>query len=337
MIIRESKRGLVIGILAFLILIVVLIVISIKQLEKSNSTVETSANIIEFENEIIEIDTSENKTIEDNVTNLTNENKTIENNVTNLTNENKTIENNVTNNIDKNTVSDNTIEENRITTKESKASTVGKKGTIYLTFDDGPSNNITPKILDILKGENVKATFFILNYDSNGEKIVKRELEEGHAVGIHGYSHKYSEIYQTEDTYMENLNKLQAKIEKSTGISSKITRFPGGSSNTVSEKYNVGIMSRLTELVEENGYKYYDWNIDSNDAGSAKNKTQVYRNVIKGLSKNRPNVVLMHDFSRGAKTLNALKDIIRYAKDNGYEFEKITYDGNLIMHHNVNN
>ena len=287
--------------------------------------------IIHTENQVSEYKNNENK---NNISSVS-ENEIAENKVA----ENKVTENKVA----ENTTKENNIEENKSTekeeTKEKTAATEGKKGTIYLTFDDGPSKDITPGILDILKKENVKATFFILNYNSTGEELVKRELEEGHSVGIHGWSHKYSEIYQNEETYMQNLDKLQEKIKNSTGVTTKITRFPGGSSNTVSKKYNEkdGLMSRLVKLVQEKGYKYYDWNVDSEDAGSAKNKTQVYNNVTKRLSKKRPNIVLMHDKGGNKKTLNALENIIQFAKENGYEFETITYEGNVVSHHNVNN
>lgn len=208
-------------------------------------------------------------------------------------------------------------------------------GTIYLTFDDGPSLDITPKVLDVLKAENVKATFFILNYDSNKEKLVKREAAEGHSIGIHGYSHDYNKIYKSVDSYMENVTKLQSKIKNSTGITSYITRFPGGSSNTVSS-FNPKIMTKLTKEVVNKGYKYFDWNVSSGDAGGAKNKDQVYNNVTKNLVKNRNNVVLMHDFSGNTKTLNALTAIIKYGKQHGYTFKAITKDTPMVTH-NVNN
>lgn len=208
----------------------------------------------------------------------------------------------------------------------------GKNGVIYLTFDDGPSSNITPRILDILKEKNVKATFFILNYNGVGESLVKREFNEGHTVAIHGYSHDYATIYQSEDAYMQNLKKLQDKIKATTGYTATITRFPGGSSNTISKNYNQGIMTRLCRLVREQGYKYFDWNVSSGDAGGAKNANQVYNNVISGLSKSKTNVVLMHDFSSNSKVLEALPRIIDYGLANGYSFERITESTPMVTH-----
>lgn len=210
------------------------------------------------------------------------------------------------------------------------------KSVIYLTFDDGPSTDITPKILDILKQENVKATFFVINFSKNKEDLIKREVNEGHSVGLHGYSHEYKKIYASEETYMNNLNELQAKVQQVTGVKSTITRFPGGSSNTVS-RFNKGIMTKLTKDVENAGYKYYDWSVDSDDAGHAKTKEDIYNNVTKGLKKDRSNVILMHDFEKNEKTLNALKDIIEYGKKNGYSFEKIQADSDLVVHHHVQN
>lgn len=211
----------------------------------------------------------------------------------------------------------------------------GQNGVIYLTFDDGPTTTITPQILDILKKKNVKATFFILNYDEAGEKIVQREINEGHTVAIHGYSHNYKTIYQSVDSYMQNITMLQDKIKKSTGYNTTITRFPGGSSNTVS-KFNPGIMTKLTKEVVNRGYRYFDWNVSSGDAGGAKNSSDVYNNVTKNLSKSRINVVLMHDFSGNTKTLNALEDIIDYGINNGYTFCNITESTPMVTH-GVNN
>ncbi len=203
------------------------------------------------------------------------------------------------------------------------------KSVIYLTFDDGPSLDITPQILDILKEEDVKATFFILDYNKKKEELVKREIREGHSIGLHGVSHNYKEIYGSLENGLNNFINLNQKVKESTGVDTKLIRFPGGSSNTVS-KFNPGIMTNLAVNLLEKGYKYYDWNVGSGDSGDVKTKEAVYNNVTKGIRKNRNNIVLMHDFSGNTKTLNALRNIIRYGKANGYTFERITEDTPMI-------
>lgn len=210
------------------------------------------------------------------------------------------------------------------------------KSVIYLTFDDGPSQYSTPKILDILKKNEVPATFFVINYDKKGEKLIKREITEGHQIAIHGYSHEYSEVYKSEKAYMQNLKKMQDKLYKTLGYRIWNTRFPGGSSNLVSRHYSKGIMSRLVKTVDDAGFAYFDWNVSSADAGGASNSSQVYRMVISGLKKNRDNIVLMHDFSGNNKTIGALESIIRYGKKHGYEFRCISDSTNQV-HHGVLN
>ena len=211
-----------------------------------------------------------------------------------------------------------------------------KVGVIYLTFDDGPSLDVTPKVLDILRDENIKATFFILNYGESKEDLVKRIVNEGHTIGIHGYSHEYKDIYSSDEAYINNITKLQDKIKSTTGVVTKYTRFPGGSSNTISKKYSLGIMTRLTQRLIQEGYKYYDWNVSVEDAGSSKTQEEVYNRYVNELSKSRANIVLMHDFANNTKTLNALRDMIHYGKENGYTFENINDDTPMIIH-SVNN
>lgn len=205
-------------------------------------------------------------------------------------------------------------------------------GIIYLTFDDGPSD-LTGKILDILDQENVKATFFV----THGGDYVKRAYNSGHTIALHTYSHDYSYVYSSTDNYFNDLNNVSNSVYNSIGIHPTIIRFPGGSSNTVSRHYSNGIMSRLTKEVINRGYTYYDWNVDSNDAGGdGYNSTRIYYNVINGLSHNKTNIVLMHDSSSHIGTVNALRNIINYGKDNGYTFKAITTD-TPIVRHGVNN
>ena len=203
-------------------------------------------------------------------------------------------------------------------------------GIIYLTFDDGPSE-ITSKILDLLKEEDIKATFFVLNYSNIYEPIIKRIVEEGHTIALHTYTHNYKLIYSSKENYYNDLNKIKEKVKNTTGITTNIIRFPGGSSNTVSS-FNKGIMTLLTKDVIKEGYHYFDWNVDSKDAWDARNSDDVYNNVIYNLNMNRSNVVLMHDKNGNTKTLYALKDIIKTAKNKGYTFDKITNNTPMITH-----
>ena len=207
-----------------------------------------------------------------------------------------------------------------------------KPGVIYLTFDDGPNEGTTNVILDILKEENVKATFFVTG--KGPDYLIQREYNEGHTVGLHTYSHNYQSVYSSSNNYYQDLYKIQNRVKKLTGYESKIIRFPGGSSNTVSKKYSSGIMTYLTKDVVNKGFKYYDWNISSGDAGETTSSSGVYNNVIKSLSKNRSNIILMHDIK--PYTRDALRNIIKYGKNNGYTFEKITMNTPMVTH-KVNN
>ena len=195
-----------------------------------------------------------------------------------------------------------------------------KTGVIYLTFDDGPSDNgSTSKILDILKSEGVHATFFVTNRGS--DNLIKREYDEGHTVALHTSTHDYSYIYSSVNNYFNDLNSVQNRVYNITGYKPEIIRFAGGSNNTVSNRYNSGIMDILTKEVLNRGYSYFDWNVSSGDAGECSTSDCVYNNVVKNLSKSRINIILMHDTKMF--TANALKDIIFYAKINGYVFKVI--------------
>lgn len=205
-------------------------------------------------------------------------------------------------------------------------------GVIYLTFDDGPSY-LTKEILDILDETNVKATFFV----TSANEYTKRAYNNGHTIGLHTYTHNYSYVYANSENYFSDLNNISNNVYDVIGVRPKIIRFPGGSSNTVSRNYNSGIMSYLTKEVINRGYVYFDWNVDSNDAGSdIHNSNQIYYNVINNLSYSKANVVLMHDSSGHTATAIALRDIIKYGKTNGYTFKAINYDTPPIRH-SVNN
>lgn len=213
---------------------------------------------------------------------------------------------------------------------------IGTPGTIYLTFDDGPTTSVTPQILSILQEKDIKATFFILDYGEKTEYLVKQIVDEGHSIGIHGFSHDYSVAYSSPNAYLDGLDYMRNKIKQSTGTDTNLIRFPGGSSNTISRKYYQGAMTILTTESVKRGYRYFDWNVLSGDSGNASTAEEVYNNVINGLKLTRANVVLMHDFSENNKTLEALPSIIDYGLENGYTFEKITEKTPMITQ-NVQN
>ena len=178
---------------------------------------------------------------------------------------------------------------------------------VYLTFDDGPSS-YTDDILDILKQYDVKATFFVVGKtDEESLKHYQRIVEEGHTLGIHSYSHKYNEIYKSVDAYAEDLRQLQELLYETTGVWSRYTRFPGGSSNRVSAVD----MKELVTYLDDQGIRYFDWNISSGDAASGYTSVQtIVDNVMKNVEKHDTAIVLMHDAADKKTTVEALPIII---------------------------
>lgn len=204
------------------------------------------------------------------------------------------------------------------------------KNTIYLTFDDGPSNTVTSLLLDLLKEYNIKVTFFVINKSSNLDYLISRAHNEGHTIGVHSYSHDYHYIYESESNFFYDINMMTSKVKSLTDYSSKIIRFPGGSSNTVS-KFNPYIMTRLVNDINDKQIKYFDWNIDSKDTTNIDSET-IYYNVINNLDKNKMNVVLMHDYENNEKIINSVRMIIEYGIKNGYKFDKLTINSPQVIH-----
>lgn len=178
---------------------------------------------------------------------------------------------------------------------------------VYLTFDDGPSAN-TDEILDILAEYDVKATFFVVGKeDEHSREMLQRIVDEGHTLGMHSYSHKYAELYASEEAFTEDLEKLRSYLYDVTGVESVFYRFPGGSSNTVSSVD----MSVLAEILEEQGITYFDWNIASGDAGSRILDTDtLVENATSEIAEHETAVILMHDSGEKETTVEALPRII---------------------------
>lgn len=208
-----------------------------------------------------------------------------------------------------------------------------KQKVCYLTFDDGPSQN-TLKILNILKQYNIKATFFVVG----SEKIeyVKQIYDEGHAVGLHTDTHEYS-IYKDIYSYFVDLINISNKVEYYIGTKSNIMRFAGGSSNSTSIKYCLGIMSVLTKYVENLGYTYFDWNVSSGD-GSSNNtpKDTIVNNVLTQTGGREQICVLMHDAPLKTTTVKALPEVISGLIQQGYTFDVLSKETPTFHHIVVN-
>ena len=314
-----------------LILISVQIAFSWDNLLAKNETINTSQTIastsqqeVQNQAQIAKSETNTTPTTINNNTSTTNTTETQSKTTETKPNENKATENKT---------QTNKINENKTT--ESKITTINEKSIAYLTFDDGPSS-ITHSVLDILKKYNVKATFFVINSGNYNKATLQREVNEGHTIGLHAYDHNYAIAYKDDNSYLDGIDKLRAKVKADTGFDSHYIRFPGGSSNTISKRYSKGIMSRITKTAKQRGYKYYDWNVDDDDAGRARTADDCYNNVIKELRPNRSNIVLMHDFGTNKKILEALPRIIEYCQKNGYKMLPID-DNTPEIHHGISN
>lgn len=178
---------------------------------------------------------------------------------------------------------------------------------VYLTFDDGPSSQ-THKILDILAKYNVKATFFVNGKtDQTSKEAYRRIVEEGHTLAMHSYSHDYDEIYSSVENFSKDFLKLQEYLYQETGVVSHYARFPGGSSNSVSELD----MKEFIGWLNDHGIIYYDWNISSKDATPGKiSAEQIVENCTKDLLKHQTSIILMHDSASKSTTVEALPSII---------------------------
>lgn len=194
----------------------------------------------------------------------------------------------------------------------------------YLTFDDGPSTN-TVKILDFLKANNIKATFFVLG-KNNQDEIYKRIVNEGHTLAIHSNTHEYDKIYRSVDTFMTDITDLSKSLEKITGVKPTIMRFPGGSNNTISHKYGgASIMDQIILAVNNAGLTYFDWNVDSSDASANRqDKNIIVNSVLNGAQGKDEAVILMHDAPAKTTTVDALPQIVEGLRQQGFSFRAIT-------------
>lgn len=203
--------------------------------------------------------------------------------------------------------------------------TKNEEKVAYLTFDDGPTITVTPKILDILKAENVKATFFVIGkYVDRHPEIVRREYEEGHYIANHGYDHDNSILYKSNESFKNEVEKTDIAIGKAIGVEdycSHIFRFPNGFMSPA----NKSRKKEVLKVLEEMQYTYVDWNCLNNDSVKKYSKQQLLNNLKKTAKKKGSLVVLMHDTKDVNDSSTILKESIDYLKSEGYEFKNF-YD-----------
>jgi peptidoglycan/xylan/chitin deacetylase (PgdA/CDA1 family) len=192
---------------------------------------------------------------------------------------------------------------------------------IYLTFDDGPSER-TVEILEILREKDVKATFFVIGRtDEDSLNLMKEIVEEGHAIAMHTYSHRYTDIYASVEDYLADMYKLFVLIRDTTGVEPSIFRFPGGSING----YNKGVYQQLEAEMLRRGFVPYDWNLSSGDASGTKaSAAQIINNVVEPAKKLDRGIVLMHDSEPKTSTVEALVPMIDQLSELGFTFDKLT-------------
>lgn len=189
--------------------------------------------------------------------------------------------------------------------------------TVYLTFDDGPSDRVTPKILQILQQEDVPATFFIIGQQAEIRPyLIKQELAQGHSVALHSYSHNYPQIYRSTTSLLQDINKCNDVLYTITGTYSAIYRFPGGS---------FGLNAELIQAVENRGFTHVDWNASCRDA-ELYNPTawELFCATKQTSQKHKHVVLLLHDSTTRTTTAEALPDIIHYFKEQGFTFAKFS-------------
>ena len=201
----------------------------------------------------------------------------------------------------------------------------GNEKIAYLTFDDGPTSKSTPKILEILSEENVKATFFVIGkHVKQNPELVKQAYNDGHYIANHGYSHNNNKLYSSGDSFINEIKSTDLEIGKAIGIdnySSHIFRFPNGymASAFKSQK------QQYAKLLNDIDYAYIDWNCLNKDSEKKYTNSELLNNLKNSCKNKGTLVILMHDTSDVNETDLVLKDSIDYLKNEGYIFNNF-YD-----------
>lgn len=194
--------------------------------------------------------------------------------------------------------------------------------TVYLTYDDGPSA-MTAEILDVLKEKEVPATFFVIGATTDrGKALYQRILDEGHAIGLHTYSHRYQQIYESADAFLEDYQKLSDHLAEVAGVEPDICRFPGGSVNNIADP---AILKEIKAELSDEGIVWFDWNaLAKDDGASATPAEEMFENILESAGDSEELVILMHDDALRSTAAECTAMLIDHYRELGYAFGKLT-------------
>ena len=211
------------------------------------------------------------------------------------------------------------IHEDMAVTPVSAENMVREQGTVYLTFDDGPSQN-TYTVLSLLRKYDVKATFFVVpSRTDECYALLRAIVNEGHSIGVHSATHDYEKIYASVEAFLDDFYEAWDIVYEATGVKTPLFRFPGGSVND----FNGDTRDAIIEEMTRRGFRYYDWNVDSNDAGGA-TWSEMYNSIPSDIAQNYRSVVLMHDSAPRENTVYVLEDILKVLVGENYKLDKIS-------------
>ncbi|WP_459999486.1 polysaccharide deacetylase family protein [Paradesulfitobacterium aromaticivorans] len=197
--------------------------------------------------------------------------------------------------------------------------------TVYLSIDDGPYPETTPRLLEILRDKGVSATFFVIGRQvERYPELLKAEYEQGHGIGNHSYSHNYATVYQSPESFLQEIKQNEDIIFKTIGVRPRMIRAPGGTQG----HFNIAYYN----AVDADDYLVYDWNVSTGDAAAPLvSASQLVENVKKQIAGKERAIILMHDTGTKKTTVAALPQIIDYLRDQGYRFAVLSPEVTPIL------
>lgn len=201
-----------------------------------------------------------------------------------------------------------------------------EEGTIYFTFDDGPSQ-YTYSFLEYLKKHNVKATWFVVpSREQWNMDALKAIADQGHTIGVHSYTHDYKKIYASVEAYLEDFHEAWSIIREATGQTPQLFRFAGGSNND----FNVDTRDAIIKEMTRRGFRFYDWNVDSGDVDGA-TWQDMYNSIPRDCRKLKRPIILMHDSAGTKNALYVFEDVLKLLIGEGYKFDALQNDTQPIQ------